>query len=362
MWVGLGKGGRVQSPTQLDGFKTRVLRAGVSEQQRHLYMTAWCAVASSSRASDGCAGPYAEGIPAAPPVSCTAAHCYPAVGSGHGDSLAAAYHGGARALCPRGRRHSHSGSSGKRPTACCVSAHPGRTAAALWLGKQPARWLLGTGTLCASRGAAAGGVHRRVSGGGPGAPASARGARGSDAARGAAGVAVGGGAWHSTAHHHICCRHIWHSPRDRWHGRARHAHSTLARTGWGQCSCARFSRWCIGGRQCRRVGAAARKWCSRPCGAVRHGRGRARPAACGGGSTARAHGHMALGWRARRWPASKPDSSVTHSGVCAQGARSGSPASCCRHGATAHVCALLIRGCAAWWRRPVQLQRSQLGS
>ena len=47
MWVGLGKGG-AQSQTQLDGFKTRVLRAGVSEQQRHLYMTAWCSVASSS--------------------------------------------------------------------------------------------------------------------------------------------------------------------------------------------------------------------------------------------------------------------------------------------------------------------------
>ena len=48
MWVGLGKGGRGQSQTQLDGFKTRVLRAGVSEQQRHLYMTAWCSAPTSS--------------------------------------------------------------------------------------------------------------------------------------------------------------------------------------------------------------------------------------------------------------------------------------------------------------------------
>ena len=48
MWVGLGKGGHGQSQTQLDGFKTRVLRAGVSEQQRHLYMTAWCSAPTSS--------------------------------------------------------------------------------------------------------------------------------------------------------------------------------------------------------------------------------------------------------------------------------------------------------------------------
>ena len=46
-WVGLGtSGGRFQ--TQLDGFKSRVLRAGVPEQQRHLYMTAWRPVASLS--------------------------------------------------------------------------------------------------------------------------------------------------------------------------------------------------------------------------------------------------------------------------------------------------------------------------
>ena len=48
MWVGLGKGGGGQSHTQLDGFKTRVLRAGVSEQQRHLYMTAWRSVSTST--------------------------------------------------------------------------------------------------------------------------------------------------------------------------------------------------------------------------------------------------------------------------------------------------------------------------
>ena len=47
MWIGLGTGGG-QSQTQLDGFKARVLRAGVPEQPRHLYMTAWCSVASSS--------------------------------------------------------------------------------------------------------------------------------------------------------------------------------------------------------------------------------------------------------------------------------------------------------------------------
>jgi hypothetical protein len=340
MWVGLGKGGGGQSHTQLDGFKTRVLRAGVSEQQRHLYMTAWRSVSTSTvppmavlvltqRASllphqsvaqqrtatplpavvmatalqqhtmevhVLCALEVAVSLTQAQAANCQllAVHLLTLGAQLPRTGLASSRHAGSWGLARSVRAEA-------QLPVVCIDASLEVALERLPAPVEPEAVMRLEGQLV-SRLVVARGIP-------PPTITSAVGISGTHLVTGGT-----GGLGMLTA---------------RWLGQA---------------------------------GASALALASRGGALVRHGRGRARPTAGGGGSTARAHGHMALGWRARGWPASKPDSSITHLGVCAQGARSGSPASCCRHGATVHVCALLICGSAAWRRRPVQLQRCQLGS